>query len=135
MGRNKLYAILGLACLTGYIWVFFSIYNHSNNLDFGICIFKRITTIPCPSCGSTRALLLLLHGDVLGSVLMNPFGILSAAILLIVPVWLVYDLVSKKQTLLNFYKKAEQTINIRWIAVLLIALVLANWMWNIYKHL
>jgi hypothetical protein len=66
---------------------------------------------------------------------MNPFGILSAAILLAVPVWLIYDLISKKQTLLDFYKKAEQTMSIRWIAILLVALVLANWMWNIYKHL
>lgn len=135
MGRNKLYFILGLICLTGYVWLFFSMSNQFQNSGFGVCAFKRITSIPCPSCGSTRALLLLLQGEFIGSILLNPFGILSAILLLIVPMWLFYDLISKKQTLFDFYKKAEEIIRIRWIAITLICIVVANWIWNIQKNL
>lgn len=36
------------------------------------CVFKRLTTIPCPSCGSTRSVVHLSHGDFLSAFVMNP---------------------------------------------------------------
>jgi hypothetical protein len=36
------------------------------------CVFKELTSFPCPTCGATRALLLLIHGDVTASLSMNP---------------------------------------------------------------
>lgn len=55
--------------------------------------------------------------------------------MVIVPVWLLYDVISKKDTLYSNYRKFENTIKIRWVAIVLILLILANWIWNIQKGL
>lgn len=36
------------------------------------CIFKQYTGVDCPFCGMQRALVLLLDGDIIGSVQMYP---------------------------------------------------------------
>ncbi len=36
------------------------------------CVFKGLTGIPCPTCGSTRSLVHLSHGDILSALAMNP---------------------------------------------------------------
>jgi Protein of unknown function (DUF2752) len=36
------------------------------------CLFKRVTTQPCPTCGSGRGTLELLHGDVVAALHFNP---------------------------------------------------------------
>jgi hypothetical protein len=36
------------------------------------CVFKAFTGIPCPTCGTTRSLVHLAHGDILGSLILNP---------------------------------------------------------------
>jgi hypothetical protein len=45
------------------------------------CVFARLFHTPCPGCGSTRAVLALLSGDLHGVFLYNPLG--PAAALLI----------------------------------------------------
>jgi hypothetical protein len=37
-----------------------------------LCIIKRCTGIPCPTCGFTRGLLALLHGNITQAWLYNP---------------------------------------------------------------
>lgn len=134
MTRNKLYAILLIACFFGFIYLFYDI-NFSENTHFGVCIIKNVTGFPCPSCGTTRAVELLLQGKIAESLSMNPFGILVPLIMTIVPFWIVFDLVFKKETFYITYKKTEETIRIQWLAAILILLVLLNWIWNIYKGL
>lgn len=36
------------------------------------CPFREATGIPCPSCGMTRSLVHLAHGDLAGSLTLNP---------------------------------------------------------------
>jgi hypothetical protein len=49
------------------------------------CVFKRVTTQPCPTCGSGRGTLALLHGDVVAALTFNPlyFTLLGLAGLLL----------------------------------------------------
>ena len=55
------------------------------------CAFKEHTGIPCPTCGSTRSIVYLSHGDFLAALMMNPLTALclSGAVLLF-----LYDLVT-----------------------------------------
>jgi len=77
----------------------------------------------------------LFQGDFLNSVLLNPFGLIVAVIMLVSPLWIAFDLLTKKQTFYDFYIHSENTIRTRKTAIALIILVLLNWIWNIYKQL
>jgi len=136
ISRDKLYSILIVACAAGYVWLFYGIMKlQSTNNAAEVCLMKRVTNIPCPSCGSTRAVLSLIHGDFLQSLYINPFGIIIALIMLITPIWILFDVTTKKKTLLNFYRQIEIVLRKPQIAIPLILFVLINWIWNITKEL
>jgi hypothetical protein len=136
MVRNKLYVLVSTACVAGYIWLFINYHRSvSDSIEPGVCLFKRITGIPCPSCGSTRSVLSILKGDFIGALLLNPFGIIIMSILILAPLWILFDVVSKRDSLLQVYNRTELILNRKWIAIPLILLVILNWIWNIYKGL
>jgi hypothetical protein len=137
MSRKRIYRLLGLLSLAGYAWL---VWNSagliSGKLVPGVCMFKAITHIPCPSCGATRAIILFLHGDLVRSLLLNPLGALLFIALIVVPIWLLADLLLKKESLFRCYNRMENTLRKHiWISIPLIAIVLANWFWNISKGL
>ncbi len=135
-GRNKLYLLLFIACAAGYSWIFYdsaTISAHSKPVEG--CLLKHIAGIPCPSCGSTRSVLALMQGNLIQSLYINPFGILIALLMLIVPVWIIADLVTKRKTLFDYYRQAERLMKKPRIAFPLLFLVLVNWIWNITKGL
>lgn len=136
MSRYKLYVLLSTACAAGYIWLAINYQLHvTNSIETGVCIFKHVTNIPCPSCGSTRSVLSLMKGDIQGALFLNPIGFILMTILIISPFWILYDLISRKETLFNAYQKAEFFMRRKWIAIPAILLVFLNWIWNISKGL
>lgn len=137
MSRTKLYTILSIACVAGYIWLFYGFQNSAaaGNHTVEVCFIKQATDIPCPSCGSTRSVNSLLHGDLSSAWFYNPLGYFIALVMLITPVWLIYDISLKKQSLLSFYIQIEAYLNKPRIAIPLVALVIINWIWNIIKGL
>ncbi len=136
MSRNKLYIILLIACLAGYGWLAFSnfIFNNESS-PAEVCLIKHATNIPCPSCGSTRAVLALSRGDFFTAIFINPLGIVVGLIMLITPIWLLLDIAAKSDSLFKFYLKTEHNLRKPLVAIPLIALVLLNWAWNITKGL
>jgi hypothetical protein len=134
MTRNKLYSLLLIACLAGFIYLFFSIQKEQQE-TVGVCIIKNVTGYACPSCGTTRAVLLLFNGKITDSLLLNPFGMIVAFIMTVLPVWVLTDIVLKRETFFKAYKKAETIIRKPWIAIVLTLIVLLNWLWNLYKNL
>ncbi|MFP4598400.1 MAG: DUF2752 domain-containing protein, partial [Persicimonas sp.] len=52
--------------------------------DFGTCAMKSLLSLPCLTCGATRATLRLLHGDVLGALALQPMII---AVYFLVALW------------------------------------------------
>lgn len=136
MVRNKLYVLVSTACAAGYIWLFINYHrSFSGTMEPGVCLFKRITGIPCPSCGSTRSVLSIMNGDFITAVLWNPFGLIIMSFLIMAPLWILYDIVLHKDSLLQAYNRTEIFLRRKWIAIPLILLVILNWIWNIYKGL
>ncbi len=134
MTRNKLYSLLLIACFAGFSYLFYQTYAVQND-TVRVCIIKNVSGYPCPSCGTTRAVLLLMKGKITESLLVNPFGILVAAIMTVLPIWIFIDIVLQKETFYLRYKKAEVLLRKPRLAAFLILLVLLNWIWNLYKHL
>lgn len=134
--RNTLYTILFTACIAGYIWLYFAISTNKTEINsVEVCFIKRLTNIPCPSCGSTRSVLAMLHGDFMKSLFINPFGFVIAFIMLATPLWMIIDLLNKRKTLFDFYHKIELNLKKPLYAIPLIFLVMMNWIWNITKGL
>ena len=77
----------------------------------------------------------LSHGNFLSAILINPFGIIVGLIMLVAPVWISYDFIQKKETFYTTYLKIETILRKRKVAIVLIVLVVANWIWNIKKNL
>lgn len=135
--RNKLYNTLTALLAAGYVWVFFTYVtaNSVGNDKGSFCLFKHVTNVPCPSCGSTRSVLSLLKGDFIGSWNLNPLGVIVLLIMIITPLWIISDYLFKKENLYLFYKKIEETFNKKRVAIPAIMIILLNWIWNINKGL
>jgi hypothetical protein len=48
-------------------------------LPFEVCIFHRLTGLPCPTCGMTRAVCQAVHGHWAESIAWHPAGLLLLA--------------------------------------------------------
>lgn len=136
LNRDKLYSILLIACIAGYTWLYFALLNEkSESKQIQVCLIKHFTTIPCPSCGSTRSIILLTQGNFIQALNMNPMGVIIAIIMLISPVWIIADLITRRKTFFDFYLKVESYLKRPRYAIPLILLVIINWIWNIAKGL
>lgn len=51
-----------------------------------LCIFRNLTGLPCPFCGSTRSVGQILQGDFSEALAFNPIGFLVAALIVIMTV-------------------------------------------------
>jgi hypothetical protein len=124
--------------VAGFGWLFICDHFHLadiKNDSVRICIFKKVTGYPCPACGSTRSMLSLFQGDIRSALMLNPVGLVLFVIIVLAPLLILYDLVFKRELFFALYNKAETLLRKKAIAIPLIALLLINWIWNIYKHL
>lgn len=87
------------------------------------CPLRTLTGVPCPTCGSTRAGLALLHGDLPNALRLNPLATVAAVAFLLggalVPVWV--GLVQRVPDLPS-----------RWppgLRIAVLAAIVANWLW------
>ncbi|MDR1919762.1 MAG: DUF2752 domain-containing protein [Tannerellaceae bacterium] len=133
MGKTKLYTFVLSACGAGYVWVVLHLL-HVGELP-AACLFRRVTHIPCPSCGSTHSVLALLNGDLYNTFYYNPLGFLIALLMIILPVWILSDLVTGKERFMRAYQSLESVLKRKQVAIPVILLILSNWIWNIYKYL
>ncbi len=49
----------------------------------GSCIFRSLTGIPCPSCGTTRAATAFLQGDLMTAFINNPLAALAGLLFVV----------------------------------------------------
>jgi len=71
-------------------------YFYLSNRIFGyVCPSEILIGLPCPGCGLTRAALLLLKGDIAGSLRMNPM-------LLFIPIYFILAACKKKNAADNY---------------------------------
>jgi len=60
-----------------------------DRLALTFCVFKGLTGLPCPTCGSTRAVARLFGFDLAGALAMNPF---TTVVAVVIAAWALVDL-------------------------------------------
>ncbi|HUL42955.1 MAG TPA: DUF2752 domain-containing protein [Bacteroidota bacterium] len=135
MSAVRFYRTIGLLLLAGYAWLILNLLLDGSGSDLPrVCLFRDITGIPCPSCGTTRALMLLVRGKVTDSFYFNPFGFFIAIGMGVLPFWLAYDWIAGKTSFHRWYSRTEKFIRTsKWKVGIAMVLVLSNWIWNITK--
>lgn len=134
---TKIQKIIAVTCIVGYFLVYWAIMQDATggNTSIGFCLFKKVTHLPCPACGTTRAFVLLLKQQIAKAVLTNPIVVFAFLFLAIAPFWLLYDILWKKKTLDTFYYKAQNFLSKKVPLTIFFILVVLNWLWNIKKGL
>jgi hypothetical protein len=137
MKRSHLHIFVLAFCLAGAGWL---AWNAPGTPSAGatptLCPFKLATGLPCPACGATRSLELLMAGDIAGSAALNPVGILLGLALLSFPFWILSDMLRGGDSFFRFTRGLDRVFSThRVLAVAGAALIAANWTWNILKGL
>jgi hypothetical protein len=91
------------------------------------CPFRSFTGIPCPTCGTTRSLVLLAHGDIAGSLVLNPLFSLAIISALIFFFASLARLPFNRSSLTLTYTRREGSL----LRTGITAFVLANWIYLI----
>ena len=132
MTKKGFYFFVSMVCVAGYGWIFLNYFNHS--VRWLGCLFYKITKIPCPSCGATRSAMALLQGNWRDALYYNPLGIVVLLMAIVLPVWILMDVIRRKESLFSFYKRINKEISFNIITVSIILLLLGNWIWNVFKY-
>ena len=132
MTKKRFYFFVSIVCGAGYSWLFLNYFNHSAR--WSVCLFYAITTIPCPSCGTTRSIMALLQRNLREALYNNPLGIIVFLIAIVLPIWIVIDMFMRKESLFAFYNWINKKFSFNIVTILIVLLLLANWIWNIYKY-
>ncbi len=109
----------------------FSLLFLSDTAFHPVCPMYAILGIPCPGCGMTRATHALLEGRVAESLYYNPLAIPVDLFIVVYAIWYTVDVVQGKDRI-NRYLKYTWTPKV-YIPVM--AVILANWAFNIYKYM
>lgn len=132
--RNQIYTLLFVSCLAGYVYLFYILRFAGSGSD-SFCLFKNITGLACPSCGSTRAVIALMQGRLSDIFYYNPIGLPMATLMLIAPLWISRDLMARDESLYIRYRQFENLLRRPSIYFPAILLVVANWTWTMLKGL
>lgn len=136
MPKHKLYKLVILLSTLAYSWLIYnSFFLSTCEEGITICWFKTLSGFPCPACGSTSGIIEILKGNFINALQLNPFAYSSLFVLIYASIWVVYDLIFKKESFYQFFIKVNTHIKKKRFFIPLIILILSIWIWNIYRSL
>lgn len=127
-GTFYVYAVLLL--VAGVAWLMLSatpaISGHI------LCPFRKITSLPCPSCGSTTSVSLMMSGQWQSAFYANPLGYVIAIVMIGATFWLTVDIATGRRGLYNTYYTIEDRLRRRPLLLFIIlSPVIAIWIWKL----
>jgi len=136
MSRRRLYFLVLCLGLAGQIWIFYSYYKLEKQEEaFNTCIFRRVTGLPCPSCGTIHSIVSILHGDFRKAVNENPLGFAGFLLAAIVPYWILADLALGRESFYYFFLRADKLLKKRWLLFSILSLITLLWFYKLANFL
>lgn len=112
--------------LCGLVWMILFCFFHVNIL---LCPTKMVFGIPCPGCGTTRAMGLLLNGNIKEAFFMNPNIIITLIMMIIVPPLLVMQFTTNK----NYIDLINRKLNNPFFIVPFFLFEIIIWIYNLQR--
>ena len=94
-----------------------------------LCLFHRLTGLPCLTCGSTRAAAALASGDVAGAFARQPLAVAVAACLVAASALYSAFLVLGRRVVAVRLEPVER----RLACLAIVALALLNWLYLVWR--
>jgi hypothetical protein len=137
LSKKQLYSIILILSFIAIAWISAHLisWNSESKMSFEVCYFKKTTGFACPSCGSTRAAVSIFKGDFKEALFWNPLGYLLALIVVVLPPWILVDILLKKSSFYVFFQKSIQKIKKPKVFIMLICFWILNWIWNLIKNI
>lgn len=123
--------LLAIFAIVGGYFSIYLIDHFFNHKHITLCMFKLITGFPCPGCGMGRASLELIKGNYISSWHYNILCIPFTIAVLISLIWLIVDLIKRKETFFTFIKK---DFGLKY-KIVLFGLILIDWTVNIVRQI
>jgi hypothetical protein len=89
------------------------------------CTFRLLTGFPCPTCGSTRSLVHLAHGDLLSAAALNPLAFASFVVAVLALLYGLAAVVFRFPRASLALSEGEERI----FRVFCLLMLVANWMY------
>ena len=132
MTRRRLYFLALFLGLAGQIWIAYSYKKLERQEEaFNTCIFKRVSGIPCPSCGTVHSIVSILHGDLRVALTENPLGFAGILIVAVIPYWILADLVLGRESFYRFYLRINSFLKKKQVLFGLLFIVLLLWLFKL----
>ena len=96
-----------------------------------LCTFRRVTGIPCPTCGMTTCFIYLTHFKILEGFKASPLGTLVFTFSLLCVVYLFLTLFLKFPKVKILMSRREKGI----FMLIVVLLLLLNWIYNLHHLL
>jgi hypothetical protein len=136
MTRKNLYFLLLFLGIAGQIWIVYSYIKLEQQEDsFNICLFKRVTSLPCPSCGTIHSIVSILHGDFREALSENPLGFPDLLLVAIVPFWILGDLVFRKESFYKIYLRSVEVLRIKGVLFAVLSVIFIIWLYKLGQAL
>ncbi len=94
--------------------------------DATLCMFRNVTGLPCPTCGSSRAALAVVRGRPLEAIVFNPFVTVAGALAI---AWLTVRVGFGRRIEIDLASRQRRLV---WVAIG--ALLGANWVYVVLGH-
>lgn len=130
--HNRFYTFFLLFLATCAGWLLLSLFGLPG---LTICLFKNVTGISCPACGSTRAVEHLLHGELGLALATNPIGLFTAMAIGFGALLFFFDLMKGTTLLEQWALRFNNWLKRPAVFGAFLTLVISNWIWNITKGL
>lgn len=128
MKNNQIFLVSDFyVLLFSYLWIIVNLIS-LDGFEFIICPFRLFFNIPCFSCGLTRSVLSILHGEFLTAMLYNPLGYIATIYLIVAPIALLafpFQTFVFHKWIFNFLRRKKY---------MFLLLIVMLWAYVIYFH-